>query len=83
MDTPQFHYEIEHQPEWMKKGSPRKLMQTNISAKKILKQCKGKSKFLIVTSSDVKLLMILSKILPRKLRDKIIDNIIPRPLFKT
>jgi short-subunit dehydrogenase len=83
MDTPQYQYEISHQPEWMKKGSPRKLMNTGISAKRILKQCIGKSKFLIITSSDVKLLVFLSKILPRKLRDKIIDNMIPRPLLKT
>jgi 3-dehydrosphinganine reductase len=81
MDTPQFHYEIAHQPEWMKKGSPRKLMKADISAMKILKQCKGQSKFLIITSPDVILLMIVGKILPRKWKDKIIDKMIHRPLF--
>jgi len=79
MDTPQYRYEIAHQPDWMKKGSPRKLMATESSAKKILAQCKGKRKFLIITSSDVKLLVIVGKLLPRKIKDYLVDSMIPRP----
>ena len=82
MDTPQFHEEIKGQPAWMKKNSPRKLMLPEVSAKRILSKCKGKNKFLIITSSDVSLLTAISKILPRKWRDKIIDSMLPRPTNK-
>jgi len=79
MDTPQFHNEIKGQPKWMKTGSPRKLMSVDVSANKILKKCKGHSRFLIITGTDVTLLAIVCKILPRTWRDRIIDSILPRP----
>lgn len=79
MDTPQFEYEIKHQAEWMKQGSPRKVLPVDKAANIILKQCKGKYKFLILSSGDVKLLTIVTKILPRKLRDWLVDNMMPRP----
>lgn len=79
MDTPQFDYEIKHQSDWMKQGSPRKVMPVDKAAAKILKQCKGKYKFLILSSSDVKLFTIIARILPRKMRDWLIDNMMPSP----
>jgi len=79
MDTPQLQYEILHQPEWMKQSSPRKTMPIDIAAKKIIKQCKGNSKFLIIIGADTKLLAIATKLLPRKWRDKLIDKMLPRP----
>ncbi len=80
MDTPQFAAEIAGQPGWMKEqSSPRKLMSTQLAAKKILRQCRGHSKFLIVPSADVRLLIFVSKLLPRKLRDKLLDRMFPRP----
>jgi len=79
MDTPQFEYEIKHQADWMKQGSPRKVLPVDQAAKRILKQCKGRYKFLILSSGDVKLLSIVSKILPRKLKDWLVDNLMPRP----
>lgn len=80
MDTPQFEAEIAGQPVWMKEqSSPRKLMQTQLAAKRILTECHGHSKFLIVPSSDVKLLLLVSKVLPRRLKDKLLDNMFPRP----
>jgi len=79
MDTPQFHNEIKGQPEWMKTGSPRKLMNVDVSARKIVGKCKGYARFLIITGSDVTLLSIVSKILPRTWRDKMIDAMLPRP----
>ena len=80
MDTPQFHEEIKGQPAWMRKSSPRKLMLPETTAKIIINKCKGINKFLIITSPDVRLLVTLSKILPRKWRDKIIDKMLPRPI---
>jgi short-subunit dehydrogenase len=80
MDTSQFEAEIAGQPEWMKaQSSPRKLMSAEIAAKKILGQCRGYSKFLIAPSNDVRLLIVVSKLLPRRLRDKLLDSMFPRP----
>jgi short-subunit dehydrogenase len=79
MDTPQFHEEIKNAPQWMKKETPRKLMKTSEVAIKILKMAKGSKKYLIIPSSDVNLLVILSKILPRKFRDSLLDGMFPRP----
>ncbi len=79
MDTPQLQYEIVNQPEWMKQNSPRKTMSVDMAAKKILKKCQGYSRFLILIGTDVKLLAIVTKILPRRWRDKLIDNMLPRP----
>jgi len=79
MDTPQFRNEVKNQPEWMKQSSPRKVMPVDVAARKILKQCKGNKKYLILTGSEVKLLAIASKILPRKWRDTLLDSMLPRP----
>lgn len=79
MDTPQFHNEIRNQPAWMKKSSPRKVLPVAVAARRILGQCAGKRKFLIVSSFDVTLLAVLSKILPRRLRDRLLDGMMPRP----
>ncbi|MBS1646873.1 MAG: SDR family oxidoreductase [Bacteroidetes bacterium] len=79
MDTPQFHEEVKNAPAWMKKETPRKLMKTETVAEKILKQAQGHKKYLIVPSGDVNTLVILSKILPRKFRDSLLDKMFPRP----
>jgi uncharacterized oxidoreductase len=79
MDTPQFHEEIKNAPQWMKKETPRKLMKTVEVAKNILKMANGKKKYLIIPSGDVNLLNVLSKILPRKFRDSLLDGMFPRP----
>lgn len=79
MDTPQFFEEIRTSPEWMKTGSPRKTVPVAVEGRKILKQCHGKMKFLILPASDVKLLAIASKILPRKVRDYLLDKMFPKP----
>ena len=79
MDTPQFRNEMKNQPDWMKQDSPRTLMTVEASAKKIIKQCKGHKKFLILTGTIVIILAIGTRIFPRKLRDWIIDNMLPRP----
>jgi hypothetical protein len=79
MDTPQFHNEVKNQPEWMKQGSPRKVMPVEKASRNILRQCRGKRKFLILSGSDVKLLNFVSKLVPRKLRDILLDGMMPRP----
>jgi short-subunit dehydrogenase len=79
MDTPQFFEEIKSSPEWMKTGSPRKTVPVGIEGRKILKQCHGKMKFLILPASDVKLLAIVSKLIPRKWKDYLLDKMFPQP----
>ncbi|MCX6251726.1 MAG: SDR family NAD(P)-dependent oxidoreductase [Bacteroidetes bacterium] len=79
MDTPQFHEEIRTSPDWMKTGSPRKTVPVGIEGRKILKQCHGKMKFLILPAFDVKLLAVVSKILPRKIKDYLLDKMFPQP----
>ena len=79
MDTQQFHEEIKNAPQWMKKETPRKLMKTSDVAIKILKMAKGSKKYLIIPSGDLNLLVILSKILPRKFRDSLLDGMFPGP----
>ena len=79
MDTPQFRHEVESQPQWMKSDSPRKVVPVDRAANRILKQCKGRHKFLILSGSDVKLLYYVTKFVPRKFRDFLIDNLLPRP----
>lgn len=79
MDTPQFEHEMRCQPEWMKQGSPRKVLPVDVAAKRILKQCSGKYKFMIISSFDVALLAVAAKVLPRNLKDYIVDGMLPRP----
>jgi NAD(P)-dependent dehydrogenase (short-subunit alcohol dehydrogenase family) len=79
MDTPQLQYELANQPDWMKQNSPRKTMAVDVAAKKILKKCKGQYRFLILIGQDVRLLAIVTRLLPRIWRDKLIDSMLPRP----
>lgn len=81
MDTPQFHGEIAGQPQWMKEqSSPRKLRNADKTAQKIISRCKGTSRFLILPDNDVRMLSLAIKLLPRQLKDKILDRAFPRPL---
>jgi NAD(P)-dependent dehydrogenase (short-subunit alcohol dehydrogenase family) len=82
MDTPQFFEEIRTSPDWMKTGSPRKTVPVEKEGRIILKQCHGKMKFLILPASDVKLLSIVSKIVPRKFKDYLLDRMFPQPVEK-
>ena len=82
IDTPQYRGEMESHPAWMKKSTPRKVDSAESVAKKILKKCKGKYQFLIIPAGDVNLLYILTKILPRNLRDFLLDKIFPQPPTK-
>jgi short-subunit dehydrogenase len=79
MDTPQFRHEMESQPLWVKSDSPRKVVQVDWAAKRILKQCKGKYNFLVLSGRDVKLLYYVTKLVPRKWRDYLLDILLPRP----
>jgi NAD(P)-dependent dehydrogenase (short-subunit alcohol dehydrogenase family) len=79
MDTPQFENEMRTQPDWMKQDSPRSVLPVDVAAQRILEQCRGRGKFLILSSADVRLLAALTKILPRAVRDYLLDRLMPRP----
>jgi len=78
MDTPQLQEEIRQMPPWMKKETPRGMMHPSTAAEKILKKCTGK-RFLIIINSEIQALIILTKLLPLRIRDAIIDRMFPIP----
>ncbi len=82
VDTPQYRGEMASQPDWMKnQQGPRKSQPAINVARKILRRCNGKYRFLIIPSSDVKLLVFLFRILPISWRNFILDRIFPTPNF--
>ncbi|MFC1607332.1 SDR family NAD(P)-dependent oxidoreductase [Candidatus Latescibacterota bacterium] len=78
MDTPQFHEEHRTMPDWMKGEAPRGMMHPREAAEKILKKCTGK-RFMIIINSEITGLIMLTKLLPRQVRDAIIDRMFPLP----
>ena len=78
IDTPLLHEEYKAMPGWMKRPAPRGVMQPALAATRILRQCE-KGRFFIVISADVRALVWLSKVLPRRLRDFILDRMFPLP----
>jgi short-subunit dehydrogenase len=84
IDTPQFHAETASMPTWMKVGSPPRVsaMPASVAAQKILRKCRG-NRFLITITIDIWGLLLLTKLLPRQLRDWVLDMMFPRPSLKT
>lgn len=79
IDTPQYAYERETSPEWLKSVSGRKsLLSPDTAAKRILKKATGK-RHLIIINPEIKLLQILTKILPERLVLLVGDLAIPKP----
>ncbi len=80
IDTPQYHYEMQSQPQWMRQAQgPRKANPPDKIARKIIDKCKGKYRMIIIPTFDVKMLRFLSNILPQKLKNYILDKIFPMP----
>lgn len=79
IDTPQFHQEQASLPEWLKlagaRGTP---MAPKAAAAKILRKCTG-GRFLIIINLEIKLLLFLSRLLPARWTDKLLDRLFPRP----
>jgi 3-dehydrosphinganine reductase len=78
MDTPQFHEEHRTMPDWMKGDAPRGMMHPRVAAEKILKKCTG-NRFMIIINGEITALVMLTKLLPRRIRDAIIDRMFPLP----
>ena len=80
IDTPQYAEERKSMPEWMSKtvSARHSLLSPEKAAGKILTQCKGK-RFLITINSEISLLRILNKVLPRRVVSSLLDSSLPRP----
>lgn len=79
IDTSLFRQEKEMMPEWMGRSASRgKVMSADQAAQKILKKCHGK-RFLIVINFEVTFLIFITRFLPRRWRDFILDLMFPRP----
>ncbi|KJK17046.1 SDR family NAD(P)-dependent oxidoreductase [Pseudomonas sp. NPDC087612] len=79
LDTPMYAGELEHMPAWIKAKMGRgKPMPAGQAAAAILKGC-FRRQFRINLSSDVKLLILVQKLLPQKLSTYVIDRVLPFP----
>ncbi len=79
IDTPAFREEEKNMPQWMNMSGARgNVMLADAAAEKIIGKCKGK-RFFIFSHFDVYMLYILSKLLPKRFRDFILDKMFPRP----
>ncbi len=80
VDTPMLKAELESQPDWMKeKAGPRKAQPADKIARRIINKCKGKYRFLIAPSADVKFLVFVLKVLPIAWSNWLIDKLFPMP----
>lgn len=79
IETPQHTEELRSMPAWMRGSSPRRGATAEDTARKILRQCRGRRKFLILSGGDVLLLMFVSRLIPRTWREAILDRAFPRP----
>ena len=80
MDTPQYRREKESMPGWMRNGNSARpsVLHPRTAASRILKQCRGK-RFFVHSDFEIGSLALLARIFPRRLRDRILDGMFPRP----
>lgn len=79
IDTPQFHQEQASMPAWMKVAGVRgRPMASEEAASKILDRCRG-NRFLIVINSEIRLLILLNRLLPLRWANAVLDRMFPRP----
>lgn len=79
IDTPQFQAEQAAMPSWMRRAPVRgKVMTPERAAEKILRKCAG-DRFLILINFEIRLLMLLNRLLPLRWVNAILDRMFPRP----
>ncbi len=79
IDTPQYHKETKDMPVWMKGAkSPRGLKSAAAVAQYIVKGAM-KRQFLILPHFEVRTLTWVSRVLPRALKDRLLDKLFPLP----
>ncbi len=79
IDTPQFAYEQARMPAWMRVAEARgKVLSPDEAARRILRRCRG-SRQLILINSEVKLVRLLSRLLPARLLQLVLDRALPLP----
>ncbi|HTQ99356.1 MAG TPA: SDR family NAD(P)-dependent oxidoreductase [Candidatus Acidoferrum sp.] len=79
IDTPQFAHESRSKPAWMTSDGVRTApMPVDRACRKILAQC-DKRHFFIFISADVRALYYLTRFLPRRFRDWLVNRLLPWP----
>ena len=78
IDTPMLEHELRSMPSWLKQTGRAKPMSAQRAAAYILKMC-FKGKYMITPSSDVDLLVLVQKLLPRVVSMYLIDRVLPLP----
>jgi short-subunit dehydrogenase len=77
--TPLHYNEQKNMPAWMKKRTiVRWPLPPDKVVKRIMRKCSGR-RFIIPTHFEIHLLVFITKILPRRLRDFILDMLFPKP----
>jgi len=81
IDTPMYQHELKTMPDWILKDKGRsEPITAELAAKRILAGC-DRNNFLITTSSDVKLLLLVKRLLPHGLATRLIDQFLPVPSY--
>lgn len=79
IDTPMYQGELRTMPDWIRAKMGRaKPMPADSAARYILDRC-FRGRYMIVPSSDVRLLIAIQSLLPRWLSMRLIDRILPLP----
>jgi short-subunit dehydrogenase len=79
IDTPQYHKEVKDMPLWMKGSkSPRGLKSAPFVANHIIKMAR-KRQFFILPHFEVRGLTWAIRVLPRKIKDRLLDAMFPLP----
>ncbi|MDE0855911.1 MAG: SDR family NAD(P)-dependent oxidoreductase [Nevskia sp.] len=79
IDTPMLEGELKSMPDWIRQKMGRaKAMPPDRAAAYILEKC-FKGQFMIILSGDVKLLILIQRLLPRGVAMYLIDRILPLP----
>jgi 3-dehydrosphinganine reductase len=79
IETPGLRREIAALPAWLRiAGARGRPLPADVAARQMLDRCK-RGRFLIYTDGGVRMLSLCSAVLPRRLRNAVIDRMFPRP----
>lgn len=79
LDTPGHEQEKKGLPEWAVVAAVRgRTLSAEVAARRILARCRG-GRFFIFTDFMVRLLYVVTRLVPRGVRDRSLDSVFPRP----
>jgi len=81
IDTPMYRHELKTMPEWILNDKGRaEPISAELAANRILSGC-DRRKFRITTSTDVKAVLVVQRLLPHALATRLIDRFLPMPSY--